>query len=208
MALEIERKYLDADLALCAEHLRDLGAFSEGWHFETNLVFDSPQANLLAEKHLLRLRKRQWRDRVLSSLTFKTPVATEACDFKIREELQTDVGDFEIMAAILASLGFTPVATYEKARESWKVSRAPGGRPFILKVDLDILPFCHCVEIEGDPGAGADLAMALGLDKLEISAKSYHDLHQQWLMARGLESAIGFVFEESAKKELLNGLGI
>ena len=76
MALETERKYLGVDfgrlrLALTASGAEDLGA-----HFESNVVYDTPELSLCAARKLLRVRTQEWPGKTRHVLTLKLPVAS------------------------------------------------------------------------------------------------------------------------------------
>lgn len=210
--IEIERKYLDANLNDVRARLTDLGAKSAGPHFEKNTIFDHGDA-LFRGGRLLRLRLQEWPGREQCVLAFKSPFdgrneSARSCKF--REELEVNVDDFQNMSAILCKLGYSPMASYEKVREAWVVEYpgkglAPAAE---MTVDLDFLPFCQVVEIEGDPDCMDGLAVALGLDKKKISTKTYHELYQKWLLANGLPPTPSFVFDAAEKKRLRSLLGL
>ena len=58
MALEMELKYLDADLDALALRLKDEGGTTSGPYFESNMVFDDPERSLKQTETLPRLRER------------------------------------------------------------------------------------------------------------------------------------------------------
>lgn len=206
--IESERKYLGASRARLRRSLIALGAVSEGNHFESNIVFDTPAHKLFWAGKLLRLRSQEWQDKKRNILTFKQPVADEQMQalVKAREELELGVSDAGIMTAILAGCGFQPVARYEKLREQWHFNKESAWQAF--SVDLDRLPFGFVVEIEG-PGAGMDcLAAALALDKNRISLKTYHELNQEWRMSSGLPASLDFIFEAAERTRLRKAIGL
>ncbi len=86
--------------------------------------------------------------------------------------------------------------------------RNEDGRQASVNVDLDILPFCEAVEIEGEPAAIDAAALLLGLDKLETSIKSYHYLHTAWRREKGLMPALDFVFPKARRHALMLQFGI
>lgn len=200
MPLEVERKYLNAPLAEIATRLREIGAAHIGCHFEGNIVFDTASLELLNHEKLLRLRVQQWPDHQNIILTYKAPPLKAEGDYKIREEIETEVDNPQNMAQILLNLGYETKARYEKFRDCW-VCRAKSGQE--LKIFLDLLPFMQVVEIESEVADIGLLDKALGLDKLEISSNSYYKLHQQWREKNGLEPAPGFVFAQAEKDRLM-----
>lgn len=205
MGLEIERKYLDIEPEPLRERLAALGAVSGGIHFESNIVFDRRNI-LLEQKAILRLRLKEWTDKKEAVLTLKLP-RPDVDDMKVREELETKVADFPIMLQILNGLGYQEVARYEKVRESWFFPRRAADE-MAVRVDLDELPFGNFAEIEASPAA-ADRAVALlGLDKFNLSTKTYYELYQDWLERNNLPYSISFVFDPSARSGIRSGLGL
>jgi adenylate cyclase, class 2 len=151
--LEVEVKFLVADLALVRRRLLNVGAeIKTPRGYERNVRFDTAGEDLLAKLQLLRLRQD---DRV--RLTFKGPVAEDAVsEAKIREEIEVTVGDFDSMVKILERLGFHPKQTYEKYRETFRWRD--------VEVMLDETPFGDFVEIEGAEAGIRTAAAKLGLD--------------------------------------------
>lgn len=192
MSCEVERKYLDADFARLRERLVAQGARSEGVHFECNILFDK-EGELFDSRRLLRLRSRRWAGHADHVLTLKLPpvAARHAAEdgFKIREERECLVADRQTMQGILEGLGYLPAARYEKFRESWHLNG--------VHVDMDILPFCQVVELEGEAEHILTIEVLLELDKLPTSADSYHVLHQRWRAEQGLPPERSFVFSPS-----------
>lgn len=136
--------------------------------------YDSRECRLEAEDRVLRLR--EWRAETpgrsdapsraaeraskprLAVLAWKGPAATSE-GFKVREERETEVGDADAMAGILARLGFPDVTmTIDRRVEVWekgsvtvRVERYPR---------MDVL-----VEAEGPPEAVEAVLPELGLPR-------------------------------------------
>lgn len=207
--METERKYLNADLASLRARLRSIGAASDGKHFESNIVFDTSQRSLFGSGRLLRLRTREWLDKSETILTFKYPCPEKdysAALVKAREEVELKVENAAAMGLILEQLSFLPVGRYEKVRESWRMRAGPADS--LYEIELDTLPFGDVVEIEGDPAGMDALADLLGLDKREISLKTYHDLNVDWRRSRGLDAPGDLLFEPERRCQLRTGLGL
>lgn len=203
MALEIERKYLGVDFDRLRRALAGAGAEDLGTHFESNVVMDTPELSLWTSRRLLRVRSQEWRGRTRHVLTLKLPVANAPTGFKAREERELEVESAAVMQGVLAGLGFTVSARYEKVRSVWRLAAGEG-----VLVELDELPFCRVVEVEGPAEALDAVAARLGLDKHEISTKSYHALHQEWRSAQGLPPERSFVFGPEQRSRLRQGLGL
>lgn len=202
MALEVERKFLDVKLdtlrrRLVAERARSLGA-----HFESNTVFEAQDGSLMASGRLLRLRSQEWATRFRHVLTLKLPVEVPAGagQYKVRDEREVEVADASAMQLILEGLGYSAVARYEKVREPWRLDG--------VEVELDVLPFMEAVELEGEPGAIETAQRRLGLDKMAMSTKNYHELHQEWLQRNNLPARRSFVFSEAQRKAWRQQLGL
>ena len=202
MALEVERKFLDVDLDDLRTRLQKLGAHCLGAHFESNTVFETPDAALVSSGRLLRLRSQEWPDKARYVLTVKlpaqAPAGAELC--KVREEHEVEVADASAMRQILEGLGYSPVARYEKVREPWRLNG--------VEVELDILPFMQGVELEGPVEAIGAVQRSLALDNMAISTKNYHQLHQDWLQRNNLPVQRSFVFDETQRRAWRCQLGL
>lgn len=152
--LEVEVKFLVNSLDAVRARLAAAGAalVAPRVH-EQNVRYDTADGALLARQSLLRLR-RDSRVR----LTYKGLAAQDAAsEAKIREELEVTVDDFDQTALILTRLGFAPLQTYEKYRETYHWRD--------VEVVLDETPFGQFVELEGATDEALRAAAgALGLD--------------------------------------------
>src|SRR5499426_312227 len=99
---EIEVKFLIEDLVAMRQRLVALGAtLTTPRTYEENLLFDTPDAQLRHQGRLLRLRHDR-RNRI----TYKEPPTHDNVDFKIMQEYEVEVSDFDQAHAILTKLGF------------------------------------------------------------------------------------------------------
>ena len=151
--LEVEVKFLLSDRAALRQRLLAAGAeLARPRLFERNVRFDTAGEKLRRQWQLLRLRQD---DR--ARLTFKgEPPQEVASEAKVREELETVVGDFNTTAAILERLGFVPQQVYEKYRETFRLGD--------VEVVLDEMPFGDFAELEGEESAIQAAAAALSLE--------------------------------------------
>ena len=152
-SLEVEVKFLVADIEAVRQRARAGGELAAPRVHERNVRFDTLDEALLSRQELLRLRQ-DTRVR----LTFKGLAAEDAAsEAKVREEIELEIADFERMATILERLGFQPVQSYEKFRETYHWGD--------VEVVLDETPFGDFVELEGENEAALKtVAAALGLD--------------------------------------------
>ena len=134
---------------------------------EVNTLFDSGALELASAGRVLRLRRIG--DRQI--LTMKGPARYEG-KIKHREELETEVGDVNILAAIFRHLGADPVLRYEKDRETWQID------PVIIT--LDHTPMGDFVELEGPADRLAPLAEDMGIDASAAVRESYVSLWQEY----------------------------
>jgi adenylate cyclase class 2 len=97
---EIEVKFLIEDLVAMRQRLVAIGAtLTTPRTYEENLLFDTPDAQLRRQGRLLRLR----RDR-RSRITYKEPPTHHNVDFKIMQEYEVEVSDFDQTHVILTKL--------------------------------------------------------------------------------------------------------
>lgn len=197
MALEIEIKFPEADLAALRTALQALGATGGVPYLECNRVYDTPGRDLRAANTLLRLRTKTGPNLHAVVLTMKRPPHADGAmgagsapipdDVKVWDEVQTVVADADAMHQVLTGLGYGVAFGYDKVREVWHLDG--------VHVCLDIMPFGPVVELEGDREAILAMADRLGLDRARASTATYHDLNRQWRAARGLPPSEDFTFD-------------
>lgn len=160
--LEVEVKFLVADMGALRRRLWDAGAQQvKPRVYERNVLFDDEASSLFQRRELLRLRQDDG-----ARITFKGEAATDqATEAKVREELETSVGDFATVAKILQRLGFKPRQVYEKYRETFRLGN--------VEIVLDELPFGNFVELEGDEEDIRDAAQRLSLPWAERILDNY-----------------------------------
>lgn len=133
---EVEVKFFLDDIDNMQRRLADIGAESMGRVFEHNIRYEDDNHSLIKQHSLLRLRQDK-----KALLTFKSKAATESRDFKIFQELEVEVSDFETMDRILTRVGLQAVQRYEK----WREQMVLGSTAFYL----DTMPYGTFLEIEG-----------------------------------------------------------
>lgn len=192
MPLEREIKFIGADFNALRGALKAAGADFQGRYLERNAVFDYPERSLKARGALLRLRLGQ-----TCLLTFKQPGEAGDPDFKVMDEREILVGDFEAALAILEGIGLRPAFWYEKIRERWRFGR--------VEVDMDQLPFGRFVELEGPADDIGEAARRLGLSELTSTTASYHGLNREYRRENDLPDEDGFAFEPGEAERILKG---
>ncbi len=129
---------------------------------EYNIVFDTASGQYRTNRQLLRLRKSGNR----STITFKSPLKNqETGNYKIREELECQVDNFESMRIIFSRMGYSEVFIYEKYREVLKK-----GDVYIM---LDNTPAGSYIEIEGSPSDIDTTARDLGFSNSDYILTNY-----------------------------------
>src|SRR5262249_15724808 len=161
---EIEVKFLIEDLTAMRQRLVALGAtLTTPRTYEENLLFDTPEAQFRRQGRLLRLR----RDR-RKRITYKEPPTHHDVDFKIMQEYEVEVSDFDQAHAILTKIGFVLSMRFETYRETF-TSQGAG-------IVLDEVPFGTFMEIEGPQEAIRATVTALGLAFDARLVSSYVDI--------------------------------
>ncbi len=148
--LEVEVKFFLPDVQSMRQNIIDLGARSKGRFFERNLRFDDGNNTLKDKKCLLRLRQDQ-----ITTLTFKSTPPEDSHQFKVLNELEVAVSDFDTMGEILESLGFYCDQVYEKWREVLILENT--------QFCLDAMPYGNFLEIEGSRKDIKQYARRLGM---------------------------------------------
>ncbi len=162
-----------AVIALGARPFRDR-------RLQDDRVFDWPDTRLRDARNLLRVR----REAGTATLTFKG--APQPGTMKVREEIETTVGDGSNLITMLERLGLRVAFRYQKYRQEF----THGGA--ILAIDET--PVGTYLEIEGDADRIATIATAMGRTQADYVVDSYRDIFLRDREARGL-SATDMVFE-------------
>jgi adenylate cyclase class 2 len=119
-------------------------------------------------------------------LTFKGPV--QASEMKLREELETIVGDGLLLLRVLEELGFRVWFRYQKYREEFAHE--------CVTVALDETPVGTFVEIEGSENGIHEMAAALSRKPADYVLDSYRGLFVKHCQQRGVP-VTDMLFEES-----------
>jgi adenylate cyclase, class 2 len=167
---EVEIKFAVADTATLAKQALALGfVLRTATTHERNTLFDDRSQSLRKKGALLRLRSYggKWK------LTSKRRVAGANADrHKLREELETEVINGEVVEKILRAIGFTPIFVYEKFRAEWD-----DGKGHLV---IDETPVGRFAELEG-PAEWIDaVAAKLGVAESDYITASYAELFAKW----------------------------
>jgi len=154
-----------------------------GRRLQEDYLLDTDDERLRQQRCVLRIRVESGRGFV----TFKGPVETSV--MKLREELETSVGDGELLLTLFDQLGFHVWFRYQKYREEFSCED--------VTVAVDETPVGTFVEIEGsEPGIIA-MAAALSRTPADYVTDSYRGLFLRHCQAQGLPHT-DMLFEEIA----------
>jgi adenylate cyclase class 2 len=153
-----------------------------GRRLQEDCLLDTWDERLRARRSILRLRMESGR----GLLTFKGPV--QPATMKLREEIETLVGDGEILLRMLEAAGFHVWFRYQKYREEFAAGE--------VIVAIDETPVGVFVEIEGGEQGIAAMAEALGRRPEDYVLDSYRGLFLRFREERGLTGP-DMVFPES-----------
>jgi adenylate cyclase, class 2 len=153
-----------------------------GRRLQEDALLDNDDEQLRRRRCVLRVRTENGKSR----LTFKGPVQPGA--MKLREEVETVVGDGEILLRVLAELGLHIWFRYEKYREEFAHED--------VIVAIDETPVGVFVEIEGGEQGIATMAEMLGRAPSDYILDSYRGLYLQYREEQGISGA-DMVFPET-----------
>ncbi len=172
--LEIEIKLPLSDAAAFEARLQTLGLECiQPAGPEVNLRFDTADKALLSHQQVLRLRSEGGRN----ILTYKGHRASSG-PIAVREEIETEVSDFQSAQQILESLGYQIFFVYEKTRAVYRYQA--------VSLMVDHTPIGDYLEIEGpDEATIRSAADSLGMDWATGTDKSYTVLFHEWAEANG-----------------------
>jgi adenylate cyclase class 2 len=152
-----------------------------GRRLQEDCLLDTPDDRLHGRRSVLRIRMESGK----SLLTFKGPVQPSI--MKLREELETVVGDGALVLRIFEELGFHIWFRYQKYREEFTLEDAI--------VTVDETPVGTFVEIEGGERGIATVAAALGRGHSDYLLDSYRFLFLRYCEERGI-SATDMLFDD------------
>ena len=147
-------------------------------HLEVNDVFDTPDQSIRGRGELLRLRQAGERH----ILTYKGKGESSA-GHKVREELEVNLSDGKMTAAILNRLGFEPLFRYEKYRTEFHRDSEEG------LIVLDETPIGNFLELEGSEQWIDRTAVLLGYTKEHYITSSYGKLYREMCVRMGIDPA-------------------
>ena len=143
-----------------------------GRRLQDDCLLDTRDAALRARGSVLRVRIESGH----SLITFKGPVRPG--DKKVREELETVVGNGPLTVTILEELGFQPWFRYQKYREEFSIAD--------VIIAVDETPVGTFVELEGGDRGITETAEALVYGPGDYLLDSYRGLFCEYCRERGV----------------------
>jgi adenylate cyclase, class 2 len=175
MATELEReiklRFEDPGVARAAVLAAGAVPF-RGRRLQDDRLLDTPEGMLRDRRSALRVRTESG----TSLLTFKGPMQPSA--MKLRQELETVVGDGVLVVRVLEELGFRVWFRYQKYREEFSLGD--------VIIAVDETPVGTFVEIEGTEHGIAATADALGRRPSDYVLESYRTLFVRHCQEQGL----------------------
>ena len=168
---EIKLRFDDPEAARQAV-LRAGATPLRGRRLQEDCLLDTEDDELHRLRCVLRVRLESGK----SLLTFKGPVQPSV--MKLREELETVVGDGPLVLRILEALGYRTWFRYQKYREEFALDE--------VIVAVDETPVGTFVEIEGGDRGITELAGALGRCPSDYLLDSYRRLYLRDCESRGV----------------------
>lgn len=153
-----------------------------GRRFQEDCLLDVASEELRRRRCVLRIRIEQGK----SLLTFKGPV--QPSPMKLREEIETVLGDGDALLHVFEELGFHVWFRYQKYREEFAFAD--------VIIALDETPIGTFVEVEGGENGITEMAAALGRGPSDYIVDSYRTLFCRHRDANRLEAA-NMVFDEA-----------
>jgi adenylate cyclase, class 2 len=163
MALEREVKVRFSSAEAARTAILAAGATPlRGRRLQEDFLLDTDDETLRRRRCVLRVRLESGKSR----LTFKGPV--QPSTMKLREEIETVVGDGEVLLRVFEELGLHVWFRYQKYREEFSFED--------VIVAVDETPVGTFVELEGGERGIEQLAAALGVSPADFILDSYRGL--------------------------------
>jgi adenylate cyclase class 2 len=154
-----------------------------GRRLQEDALLDTDDEDFRRKRCVLRVRMENGKSR----LTYKGPA--QPSELHVREELETVVGDGEMLLRVFRELGLHIWFRYEKYREEFSHED--------VIVAIDETPVGVFVEIEGSAQGIADMTAALGRTPADYIRDSYRALFLHYRERLGFNGS-DMVFDASA----------
>jgi len=184
--IELKFKITEGNIARIKENINII--LSEEVHQRT-VMFDN--ADKFMEHTDGRIRLRQQGNK--TSLSYKRPLPSVGNEKK-EVELETEVGNFEVMSNILRMMGYAPSTSYEKYTALLKLKNKPD-----IHIEIQKYPFETFLEIEGDKEEIEKAAKQLSFDVKNAIKKPVDTIFTEWRATKGLPFKPHMTFKDYDK---------
>lgn len=144
-----------------------------GRHFEDNHLLDFSDRRLASEHSLVRVRFANGRH----ILTYKGAPRAGGI-FKVREELETTIGDGPVLLQTFERIGLRVAFRYQKYRREFLLAD--------VHLAVDETPIGNYVELEGEEPQILNLAKTLGISQSQFLRSSYYSLYREYCIDKGV----------------------
>lgn len=171
---EVEVK-VRADHEDVRSRLEAVGADRLGTVSQTDIYYEHPVRDFAEIDEALRIRREANGDET-ARITFKGQLVE--AESKTRREIETSVGDAEIMAEILAAVGFDEAATVRKTRDRYRLDGFTVSLDTVdgLGTFLEVETSASEADIEAQRERAQSLLDDLGVDPADHIRRSYLEL--------------------------------
>lgn len=171
---EVEVK-VRADHEAVRSRLEAVGADRLGTVSQTDIYYDHPVRDFAETDEALRIRREANGDET-ARITFKGQLVE--AESKTRREIETSVGDAEIMADILTAVGFHEAATVRKTRDRYRLDGFTVSLDTVdgLGTFLEVETSASEADIEAQRERAQSLLDDLGVDPADHIRRSYLEL--------------------------------
>jgi adenylate cyclase, class 2 len=176
MSYEVEVKFRSVDHDQLASHLARMGASAGGTALHEDLYFNHPSRDFAATNEAFRLRRVGDANRI----TYKGPKHSGPTKTRREIEIAFEEGPdaFQQLVGLFEILGFRPVATVRKRRETYHLTFQEHEMEIVLDVAEGLGCFAEIETIAAGPAdlpaaQAAVLALAAELGLTEVEPRSY-----------------------------------
>jgi len=203
--VELKFKIKKSDVNHLRSQLQKLALFQSST-FEITVMFDNKEMvlNKIDARLRLRLSRNLIDDSQSAELSYKRPRTRG--EVKVEEEIETRIESYNETYSLLKKIGFYPVSSYERFRETYKYNGSV--------LTLDTFPLGIYLEIEGERKKITKIAQKLGFNLKNNLTESCDTLDDMERKKRKMPSVDHIVFkdnirriiEKSQKEEAQNAL--
>jgi len=179
---EVELKAVLDDWALRGERLTRAGAVLTFAGRLEDRRYDTARRDLARRDEVLRLRVYRDGSRARAELGWKGPTGYED-GYKVREELECTAGAPDVLAQMLARLGYVVTRAIDRAIAQYALDGTTVRFERYPRMD-------DLVEVEGAPAGIERAIIALGIERAAFSTERLPQFVLRWQRRTGQEAAL------------------